>query len=272
MWAREAADAPAPAAAPATEEDVSPEETAEVVSRLQQALFKALPSYAMEQLTELLEFIATQHPGSNFNPDNTSKAIEICAFCKKTPFPVSAAGVSALARLARHCLGSSDGDSKSVEHQMWLLTGTALNTAAAVRDFDGDPLALFEAVRTDGGVRGRYMQRLFAKAAMEAHLRSPDDYRDGVPPPDVRAALMRQLKEFGPLQIVLSSLVLFVAVVAGLFFINDRAHDTIVDLTAPASTPNVLERVPTPTPSPAAYVAPTPTMMPTPTLTEYAAE
>ena len=76
-------------------------------------------------MVELLEFIAVQHSGSNFNPDNQEKALEIAAFCKKHAFPCSAQGVAALARLARHALGSGSGESSSPEHQLWLLGARA---------------------------------------------------------------------------------------------------------------------------------------------------
>ena len=57
------------------------------------------------------------------------------AFCNKSPFATTNAGVACLARLARHALGSSEGDGKTAEHQLWLLAGGALGQ----EEEDDDP-------------------------------------------------------------------------------------------------------------------------------------
>lgn len=205
-----------------------PPEQQDVILKVQKALFAALPSHAPEQLVDLLEFIAVAHSGSSFDPDNTGKAVEIAAFVKKRPFATSATGVASLAKLARHALGSSDGRGTSAEHQLWLLTSGALNTAAAVREFDGDPIALFEAVRAEAGVRGRYLQRLYAQSAMQQHLENPTAVTEGLPAPDVGAALRRQFANLGPLQIIFISFTVFMALVAGIVVVSERATDAAV--------------------------------------------
>jgi hypothetical protein len=194
-----------------------------VILRVQKALFEALPALASERMVDLLEFIAMQHPGHSFNPDNTAKALEIAAFCRRHPYAVSPSGVASLARLARHALGSSDGGAQSAEHQLWLLTSGALNTAAAILEHEGDAVALFEAIRQEPAVRGRYVQRLFAQAAMQDHLQNPEAFRVGLPPPDVGAALRRQLLTLGPVQLALAGAVLFVAVIAGVCVMSESA-------------------------------------------------
>ena len=211
-----AADADAaPAAAPPSQQ--------EVILRLQKALFEALPSLPPDRLVDLLEFVAVQHSGSSFNPDNTPRGLEIAAFCKERPFAGTRAGVAALARLASHALGSSDGRGQSAEHQLWLLSSGALNTAAAICEFDGDAVALFEAIRREAGTRGRYMQRLFAQAAMQDHLKEPEVFREAVPPPDVYAALRRQLANLGPCGLFFAGATLFVAVVSGICVMSESA-------------------------------------------------
>ena len=42
----------------------------------------------------------------------------------------------------------------------------ALNTAAAIADFDGDAAGMFDAAVNDGVVRGKYVARHFATVAM----------------------------------------------------------------------------------------------------------
>lgn len=203
---------------------------AELVERLQKALFAALPAHAPEQLVDLLEFIAVSHCGSSFNPDNTGKALEIAAYVKKKPFATSPVGVQSLAKLARHALGSSDGSSFSPEHQLWLLTSSALNTAAAVCEFDGDAVAMFEALRKEPETRGRYMQRMFAQAAMEDHVQNPTAATDDLPPPDVGAALRRQFRTLGPCQIILGAMTVFVAIVAAIVVVSEGATNKVVNL------------------------------------------
>lgn len=206
------------------------EQTASVAIRVQKALFEALPTHGAERLVDLLEFIAVQHSGSSFNPDNTAKALDIAAFVKKRPFAVSQTGVASLAKLARHALGSSDGKATSAEHQLWLLTSGALNTAAAAREFKGDVVALFEAVRSEASVRGRYLQRMFAQAAMQEHLENPEGPTQGLPAPDAIAALRRQFRHLGPCAIFLAGVTLFVAVVSGIVVMSESATGVVAAL------------------------------------------
>ena len=215
------------------------------LASVQTALFSALPGLPPNEMVDMLEFIATQHAGS-FNPDNTDKALEIAAFVQQRPFAVSARGVGSLARLARHALGSSTGQGNSAEHQLWLLTSGALNTAAAIREHDGDAVRFFNAVKRDGLVRGKYMQREFAKAAMADHLSKPHAFNNGAPPPAepptseataVAAASSaaaaaedetpRPLLSF--LQIWLSAMVVFLAIVAGIITTHSDSPSPLAD-------------------------------------------
>ena len=267
------------ASAPAdAEPDAEPDEqplqpsAEEVLERVRNALFAALPSHPVEMLVALLEFICVQHSGSSFNPDNTEKAIEIAAFvndksskAKERRFPVTPTGVASLAKLARHALGSSDGTGKSAEHQLWLLTSGALNTAAAICEFDGDPIALFEAVRKDAAVRGRYMQRVYAQRAMQAHLENPEASTKGLPAPDVGAALRRQIFQLGPCQMLLLAMVLLLAVVAATVVMTDSATNVAVSvMNALTTDPKELANPPIPTQQPPVATA---TPQPMPTLT-----
>ena len=79
------------------------------------------------------------------------------------------------------------------------------------------------------GTRGRYLQRLYAQSAMQDHVGEPEAFRKGVPPPDVGAALRRQVNLMGPVQILLSAAVLFAAVVAGIFVVSESASSSLVD-------------------------------------------
>ena len=72
-------------------------------------------------------------------------------------------------------------------------------------------------------MRGRYMQRLFATAAMKEHLENPEAFREGVPPPDVGAALRRQLGELGPLSLFLIASLIFVTFVACVCAVSESA-------------------------------------------------
>ena len=65
----------------------------EVIAAVQSAVFESLPGLASNEMVDLLEFIATQHTGRSFNPDNLDKALEIAAFCQERPFAVSDRGV-----------------------------------------------------------------------------------------------------------------------------------------------------------------------------------
>ena len=124
--------APAETPAPAASSDVS--------EKVRDALIEALPNLAEAELVDLLEFVYTQHSGSNFNADNTSKAHATAVFVESRPFAISKRGVASLCKLARYSLEKSEGKPKenNAEHQLWLLMSGALNTAAAIADFDGD--------------------------------------------------------------------------------------------------------------------------------------
>ena len=97
----------------------------------------------------------TQHSGSNFNADNTSKAHATAVFVESRPFAISKRGVASLCKLARYSLEKSEGKPKenNAEHQLWLLMSGALNTAAAIADFDGDAAGMFDAAVNDGVAR-----------------------------------------------------------------------------------------------------------------------
>ena len=80
---------------------------------------------------------------------------------------------ASLCKLSRHCLEKSEAKGHSAEHQLWLLSTGALNTAAAIADFDGDSARCFEALdrETGGGLeRGKYLQRHYAMKAMRKHV------------------------------------------------------------------------------------------------------
>jgi hypothetical protein len=204
--------------------------TPELMQRVQQAVFEALPGLAVENLVELLEFIAVQHSGSNFNADNQSKALEIAAFCRTKTFACSTQGVASLARLARHALGSGNGEATSAEHQLWLLASGALNTAAAVRAHDGDAVSCFDTIRTDGNVRGRYMQRIYAQHAMQDHLQKPKEALvdpNAPDPNDPDEILKRKMQALKPVELFCAAIGLFIAVVAGIIFVNETAMYTV---------------------------------------------
>ena len=216
--------------APQTAEDQAARQ--QIMIKIHDALVTALPALPPSKLVDLLEFIAVQHVAS-FNPDNTGKALEIAAFCKRSPFAVSRPGVAALARLARHSLGLSEGRPQSPEHQLWLLASGALNTAAAILEFDGDAVSCYEEIRANGGTRGRYMQRLFAQSAMQDHVQDPNVFKEAVPPPDLNAALRRVVANMGPLQLLLAGFLLFVAVVAGIVVVSERATIKVANAIVP---------------------------------------
>ena len=80
---------------------------------------------------------------------------------------------ASLCKLSRHCLQKSEDKGNSAEHQLWLLSSGALNTAAAIAEFDGDSARCFEALdrETGGGLeRGKYLQRHYAMKAMRKHV------------------------------------------------------------------------------------------------------
>ena len=149
---------------PPAQPSVSSEQT---IAKVLEAITAALPELAEHEVIDILEFIHVQHGGSSFNPDNTAKAAAIIGFLNARPFAGSARGVSSLAKLARHALTQSEGSGNSPEHQLWLLSSCALNTAAAVAEFDGDAAQLFDELDQGGLSRGKYMQRYYAQRAMK---------------------------------------------------------------------------------------------------------
>ena len=201
---------------------------AAVMQACAKCVFEALPKLREEQLVDVLEFVAAQHTGKNFSPDNASKALEVCAFVRRRPFAVTAEGVAALARLARHALGSSTGNEKSTEHKLWLLTSGALNTAAAIRAHDGDALVFFDALQRDAGVRGRYSQRQYATKAMQEHVLNPNGY---LVDEDPDAMLARKVNRLGTVHLCLCAFFLvlsvFVGIVASSETFQGRALTTI---------------------------------------------
>ena len=207
--------------------------SADLMQRVQVAVFEALPGLPVERLVQLLEFDAVQHSGSNFNADNQSKALEIAAFCKDKPFPYSTQGVNSFARLARHALGAGNGEATSPEHQLWLLVSGALNTAAAIRAHDGDAVKCFDTIRTDGSVRGRYVQRWYATHAMQDHLQAPGQALvdpDAPDPDDPDEIMRRRLQALKPVEIFCAAMGLFIAVVAGIIFVNETAMMNVAAL------------------------------------------
>ena len=193
-------------------------------------LFEALPKYREEQLVDLLEFVAAQHSGRNFNPDNSSKALDICNFLRRRPFAASPAGVAAIARLARHALGSSTGDQASAEHKLWLLTSGALNTAAAIRAHNGDALAFFDALQHDASVRGRYLQRQYATKAMQEHVESPNAYFEEEDPD---ALLKRKMAALRPFQLFFAALLLALAIFIGIVGNSERSQRRLLEKVRP---------------------------------------
>ena len=209
----------------------------EVIAAVQSAVFESLPGLASNEMVDLLEFIATQHTGRSFNPDNLDKALEIAAFCQERPFPVSDRGVGCLARLARHALGSSNGQGNSAEHQLWLLASGALNTAAAILAHDGDAVRFFNAAKSDGVVRGKYMQRLYAKDAMSEHLSKPHAFNNGAPPPAEKPPPPPQLTgaaALNPCQLWFAAVAVFAAILVGVTVKFSDAPNPLGDVYARA--------------------------------------
>jgi len=199
------------------------QENAQILQACTKCLFEALPKMHEQELVDLLEFVAVQHSGNNFNPDNSAKALEICAFLSKRPFAATKVGVAALARLARHALGS--GDEKSAEHKLWLLTSGALNTAAAICAYDGDAVVLFDAMQKDGGVRGRYLQRQYATKAMQEHVQDPGAYLEEEDPDEL---LMRKVSALRTSQLAVPVLLLLLAIAIAFVCGNETAQGAIV--------------------------------------------
>jgi len=192
-----------------------------VIEALRVCLFDALPHLPSERMVDLLEFVATQHSGSSFNPDNMHKALEIAAFVQRRPFSVTKPGVASVARLARHALGSkTDDKANTPEHQLWLLTSGALNTAAGICEFGGDAVQFFDKLKHDALVRSKYLQRHYAQMAMQEHVASPDKYVAAAAATDPDAALAREASrgQLSPLHLAFASLVGVVAILGSLLF------------------------------------------------------
>ncbi len=173
------------------------EEAPSLQQQVAESVFEALPDLQEDELVELLDFVFQQHSGGAFNPDNTPKKEAIVRFVKERPFAVSERGVArrahpdtarsryvalcthaalrrgSLCKLSRHCLQKSEAKGNSAEHQLWLLSSGALNTAAAIAHFDGDSARCFEALdrETGGGLeRGKYLHRHYAMKAMRKYV------------------------------------------------------------------------------------------------------
>ena len=166
-----------------------------VEQRLLEILEQALPDTAEAELVDLLDFIQVQHSGSSLNPDNTRCADAIVDFVRQRPFAASQRGVEALARLARHAAGAAErregaaGGAPPItpEHHLWLLTSSALNTAAAICASGGaDPALTFARIESGGAERARYLERMYAKDAMRELGRSSQ-------PPRLTASSSRDL-------------------------------------------------------------------------------
>ena len=91
------------------------------------------------------------------------------------------ASLRSLCRLSRHCLHKSEDQANSPEHQLWLLSSGALDTAAAIANFDGSASACFDALEgqrngsATGGLEwGKYMQRHYATEAMRQYVEHAD--------------------------------------------------------------------------------------------------
>ena len=76
------------------EEERAKEDMASTTGALTAALMESLPHLSEERLVQLLEFVAVQHSGKNFNPDNVAKEVEIIAFLKTAPYATTPEGVS----------------------------------------------------------------------------------------------------------------------------------------------------------------------------------
>ena len=203
---------PADRAPPSPRAQADADESQQVQREIAKCLFEALPQLREAELVDILEFIAAQHSGNNFNADNSAKALDVCAFVQKRPFAVSKEGVAAIARLARHALGSAPGDEKTAaqtEHKLWLITSGALNTAAAISSFDGDAVSLFDALQRDGVVRGKYRERQYAIEAMRDHLQDPGAYRQEE---DGDELILRKLNTIPSYHIVVAILLLLLAI------------------------------------------------------------
>ena len=156
-----------------------PPPTDDVILRVQKSL-EALPGLPAERMVDMLEFIATQHQAAT-STWTTPRRRWRSPPARSHPCR-SKAGVSSPARFARHALGASEGAGNSPEHQLWLLASGA-QTPAAICEHGGDAVEFFNNVKRDAGLRGRYLERHFAQAAMRAHLEDPDAWEEAVPRP-----------------------------------------------------------------------------------------
>lgn len=76
----------------------SENELVAATASLQAALVEALPHLSEERLVDLLEFVAIQHSGGNFKPDNSAYATQIADFVADHPYATSSDGVTRCAR------------------------------------------------------------------------------------------------------------------------------------------------------------------------------
>lgn len=150
----------------------------EVIENLRRCVTEAAPTLSVQQMVELLEFVAVQQAGPVLSglsePNNLHRVQDIALFCHRQPFVVSKDGIRALADLVRHAEAFSTIDGNpfaypltSLEYQLWVLVEGALNTAAAIASFDGDVIACFEALQEHGPVRNDYLKRLYAQQSLQ---------------------------------------------------------------------------------------------------------
>jgi len=149
----------------------------DVIERLQKVVLEALPNLPCDRIIDVIEFIAVQHTvngGSVFEDEKLPLAEDVVTCCRNRPFVLTNDGISSLLCLAHH--GSDmctlDGNPfayplRSLEHQLWILFEGALNTAVAIREFDANATAFFEAIRDSRSIRSKYARRLYAVEAMQ---------------------------------------------------------------------------------------------------------
>ena len=77
-----------------TSEAADAEEAGQAFEVLQSALLDCLPHLSEDKLVDMLEFIAIQHTGSQFQSDNSGQAKAISDFVGRRPFAVSKTGVA----------------------------------------------------------------------------------------------------------------------------------------------------------------------------------
>mmetsp|Transcript_7141 Transcript_7141/g.14021 ORF Transcript_7141/g.14021 Transcript_7141/m.14021 type:complete len:204 (-) Transcript_7141:192-803(-) len=191
------------------------------VSKVFEAVCEAIPGLPTENVVALLDFIHVQHSGSNFNPDNTHRASEIIDFVERTPFVVSASGVDSLACLARHALARSEGHGNTAEHQLWLLASSALNTAAAIADMEGDAARLFDAVERGAAERAKYVQRHYATRAMSHHVAAQPAQQAATRSEARRRAIRRALapENLAPAAVIATIFAVLIAYLLSLYIV-----------------------------------------------------